>query len=275
MQLGSVTLHGYADMPDPFVGLVASAVNGWRGLPGARGEGDLIPGGQGSYQSTKVLREPRSIEVRGAAVARSEHEAVAMIDALEFAVGSAPVDMWVHDSQGAWRRRVEVESVQVVGAYNRDRIRFVVDAIAADPRRYRETEQLGPVRLARKDGGLVLPSEFPWSFGSMSGGYLDIQNSGTVPMFPVLVASGGFTSVRISDLHSGRNLEFGAVAPGDSVRFDSRSKRAHVGNVDVTRDITRRGWIEIPPRSTHRITFKVAGAVGSPQLSASFQIGAW
>lgn len=198
-----------------------------------------------------------------------------MLDALEYEIGGQPVDMWVHDAQGAWRRRVEVEAVQVVGAYNRNRIVFAIDALAADPRRYRERETLGPVGLAEKDGGLILPSAFPWEFGSTSGGYLDIQNTGSVPLLPTITVSGGFTSVQVSDLGSGRQLAFGAVAENGAVRFDSRARRAYVGNIDVTREVLRRGWIEIPARSTHRIAFRVAGAVGSPMLSASFEIGAW
>lgn len=274
MQLGSVTLHGYAEMLDPFVGLAVSAVNGWRGLPGARGSSDPIPGAHGSYQSARVLREERSIEIRGAAIALTESAALAMLDALEAAVAGVPVAMWVTDEQGSWVRFVEVETVQVIGNYASNRVRFAIDAIASDPRRYSAEEFVGPIELPKQVGGLTFPAAFPWTFGTKSGGTAELHNRGTADLFPKLEVSGGsFDSVTISV--GGSRIEFGSLSEGQTLVVDSKQRRAFVDGVDVTRELLKREWPSLKPGETQTVSFACESATGDPTLVIWFQIGAW
>lgn len=270
VELGGVTLHGYADTPDPFAGLVVTAVNGWRGLSGARGDNDPVPGAHGSYGAARLLRESRSIEVRGAAVAASEFDAVSMLGDLEAAISDEPVEMWVHDAQGAYSRVVEVEALQIIGAYNRDRIIFAIDAIAPDPRRYRAWQQLGPVGLPQREGGLELPSEFPWSFGIRSGGTLELKNVGSVEMLPVLMVSGGFDAVTVDV--GGRLLMFGEVREGETLVLDSVQRRAFLGGRDVTAQLLRREWPRVPAGDTQTVRFACTNP-SSPTLAARYRIG--
>ena len=271
MQLGSVMLHGYAEMPDPFAGLAVSAVNGWRGLPGARGDSDPIPGAHGNYGSTRVLREQRSIEVRGAAIAASEFEALAMIDALEAELAGSVVEMWVSDAQGAWRRTVEVETVQIVGAYNHHRVRFAVDAIAPDPRRYRAVQTAGPVLLPVHEGGLVLPLAFPWNFGNTIIQQIALNNTGQVPLLPVIRLDGAADAVTVRG--GPRRIEFGEFS--GSLTFDVRERRAHLNGADVTRWMLRRDWPVVAAGDVSVFYFEATNPSTDLQMTVDYEIGAW
>lgn len=269
--LGDIVLHGYADMPDPFSGLAVTAINGWRGLPGARGRNDSIPGGQGEYQSTRVLREGRSIEIRGAAIAATEFEAISLVDELEAAVAARPIEMWVFDADGAWSRIVEVQVVQIVGAWNRDRIVFAIDAYASDPRRYRPLSVLGPARLPVQVGGLVLPRAFPWDFGVSNIQMIEVENVGDVDILPRLVVEGSADAITIRG--GARSLEFGGF--DGTLVFDSRERRAWLNGTDVTRSVLRRDWPVVSPGAVDQFYFEAEEPSEDIHLTVEYRIGAW
>lgn len=270
VELGGVTLHGYAEAPDPFSGLVVSAVNGWRGLSGSRGENDPIPGAHGSYEAEILLRESRSIEVRAAAVASSEEAALAMVDAVEAAVAGQPVEMWVWDAQGAWRRSVEVETVQIVGAYNRDRVQFAIDAIAPDPRRYQAVETVGPVGLPTLDGGLILPKAFPWDFGTLHRDVALVYNRGTIPLLPVVTVTGSADELIVRG--GSYRMVYGEFS--GTLVFDSRERRAWLNGSDVTRMMLLRGWPVIQRGETAAFDFEALAPSPGINLTVSYEIGA-
>lgn len=270
VELDGVTLHGYADMPDPFAGLAVVSINGWRGLPSARGSNDSIPGAHGSYGGTRVLRESRSIEVRGAAIAATEFEAVAMIDALEAEVAERPVTMWVHDTHGAWSRLVEVEAVDIVGAWNRNRILFAIDATAADPRRYRPLTIGGPVSLPTQTGGLILPRAFPWDFGVSNRQIFDLVNDGDIPVFPTLRITGSADSITV--FGGAQRLVFGQFS--GTLVFDSLQRRAWLNGTDVTREVLRRDWPVVPIRGTSAFYFEAVEPSLDIEMTVEYLIGA-
>lgn len=271
VELGGVTLHGYADMPDPFVGLAVTAVNGWRGLPGSRGDNDPIPGAHGSYEADVLLRESRSIEVRAAAIALSESAALAMVDEVEAVLAGRPVEMWVTDAQGAWRRSVEVETVQIVGAYNRDRVQFAIDAFAPDPRRYQAVETVGPVGLPTLDGGLILPKAFPWDFGTLNRQVATVHNRGAVPLLPVITVNGSADELIVRG--GSFRMVYGEFS--GTLVFDSRERRAWLNGGDVTRQMLLRGWPVVQPGETAAFDFEVVGGSPGINLTVSYEIGAW
>lgn len=276
VELGGVMLHGYAE-EDPFEGLIVSSVSGWRGLSGVRGEGEPIPGGQGSYQQEVLLREPRSIAVKGAAVAGSESAAAALLERLERATGGIPVPMRVSDSDGIWTRIVEVELLDPDERWSTDRFTFNIDIVANDPRRYRDVETLGPIGIRDQIGGLRFPAEFPWNFGI--GGRqlrLSLTNVGSVTLYPKIIVEGGFGSVIVRDITTGGSLELPFdIPPGDEVEFDSKSSRAFYRGRDITRLMTRRQWPKIPAGATHEFDFRVTGDSGRPRMRIEYQIGGY
>lgn len=257
-------------MPDPFSGLVVSAINGWRGLPGARGSNDSIPGAHGSYGGTRVLREGRSIEVRGAAIAATEFEAVALLDALEAEVADRPVTMWVHDSHGAWSRVVEIEAIQVIGAWNRDRIIFAIDAFASDPRRYQGKLTAGPVGIPVQDGGLMLPREFPWDFGVSVRGVAEVINSGKIATLPRIIVEGSADAITIyCGVH---RLIYGTFS--GTLVFDSTQRRAWLNGADVTRFMLRRDWPVVQAETQVDISFSATEPSPETVLTVEYLIGA-
>lgn len=276
-ELGGVTLHGFAAGAGPFTGLMVSNIPGWRGLSGARGDGDPIPGANGVYETIRTLREGKSFALIGAAIADTEAEASALLATLEGAVGGAPVMMRVHDATGAWWRRVEILNLTPADRWAERRIPFVIDLFAMDPVRYRDPVTLGPVGLPSKDGGLELPEEFPWFFGGgQSKPQIVVENTGTVPLYPVIRVTGGFGGVTVRDMTGGRSLELPmAFAEGSEVVFDSRNSRALRNGREVTIAMTRRQWPVIPKGATHVFDFRVTAPSGSPQMFIDIEIGAY
>lgn len=270
VELGDRTLHGHAER-DPFSGLLVSAINGWRGLSAARGSRDSIPGAHGSYSATSLLRDERSIEVVGAAVASTEGEAIGMIDALEAELAAAPVEMRVHDASGVWSREVEVQAVTIMGRWASNRIRFAIDAVATDPVRYRDPVTVGPIGLPVRSGGLVLPSSFPWNFGSSIRPALVIENEGSVQLAPTITVIGAADSISV---HGGaQQLVFGAF--NGTLTLDAESRRAWLNSRDVTRLLTRRDWPVIKPGASAQYFFDAVNAAENTAMTVTYQIGAW
>lgn len=269
--LGSVTLHGYADGPDPWSGLLVSAINGWRGLPGSRGSSDSIPGSHGSYSATSILREERSIEVVGAAVAESEAAANAMLRSLEAEVADRPVIMRVVDTEGMWERLVEVEDLAINGRWNVDRIRFTIDAIAADPIRYRPVDIAGPIGIPVREGGLVLPDAFPWSFGEEVRSVATVDNTGDVPLYPTVILRGSANSVSVR----GGNSRIDIPAFSGELILDHERRRALLNGVDVTRALTLRQWGFIPAGGRADFEFIPVNPASDLLMMIEFKIGAW
>ncbi|GAB2567528.1 hypothetical protein [Leucobacter ruminantium] len=270
-ELGGVRLHGAPAGPDPFSGLMLSRLIGWRGLPGARGESDAIPDGNGDYAREVVLREGRSMELRGAAIGATAYDAALMLDELEAAIGGRTVELRVCDSTGEWTRMVEVEMATPAEAWNRPRVPFALDLIAPDPIRYRDPVALGPVGLPVREGGLRLPKAFPWNFGTSIQPSVLIVNEGTAPVFPVVRVVGAASALVV---HGGpRRVEVGSFS-GELV-IDNRDRRVWLNGADVTRYAVRRDWHEIPAGGTAEFFFVASGPSPDLVMTVEYQIGVW
>lgn len=270
MTLGDQILHGYAEA-DPFAGLMVSQVNGWRGLPGSRANGDMIPGGQGSYALTGILREPRSIEVVGAAIAASEAEALQLLRQLEAELGVEPVEMRVLDDSGEWSRTVETEAVSIIGQFNRGQIRFSIDLIAPDPRRYQTWLVSGPAGLPVRTGGLILPSAFPWHFGTYEFPVATIENVGDVEILPRISLRGSASGVVV--IGGPQRLEYGSFS--GELLFDADDRRAWLNGADVTQYMIRRDWPVVGPGEISNFYFEAISPSPDLSLMVQYRIGAW
>lgn len=274
-EIGGVRLDG-APTEYPYRGLMLSRLPGWRGLPGARGSLDPVPGAHGAYSATEVLRDPRSMEIRGAAVGETAGVASQLLGDLESALAEKVVELRVSDTDGVWSRMVEVEAFTPAETWNRPRVTFTIDLIAPDPLRYRDPVTVGPLGRQKVVGGLRFPGRFPWSFGQMVGDtQLEVPNAGSVPMFPVLHIAGGFSGVTVTDRTTGRTVSFGAVARGETLTIDVKSRRASVNGRDESRRLVKRGWPVIQPESTGVFTAVYESPTGDPTLSVESCEGAW
>src|SRR5690606_29957449 len=123
--------------------------------------------------------------------------------------------------------------------------------VAPDPVRYRDPVVLGPVGLPTHDGGLVLPSAFPWNFGTTSRSVLTVDNTGDVPVLPAVTVRGSADSVTVRG--GPRVVSFGGFA--GVLVFDSAQRRVFVNGADRTRDMVLRRWPVVPAGGVHEFTF--------------------
>lgn len=275
VELLGVTMSGERE---PDSGLVWSDLEGWWGLPDARGEADAIPGAHGRFPRTTLLREARVMTLVGHIYAANNHELHEIRDKLEAELGVGSGSMIVATAAGGlWERGVEIDTLKIDPDRGKRWTKFTVDMVAPDPCRYGPTQVIGPVGLPTSTGGVRLPQRLPWNFGQTSAAArMLLTNSGALPVHPVMRVSGGFESVSIVEVTTGQRLVLESpVLPGYDVLFDSGARRAEVRGSEVTRWMNRRQWFEILPGDTHEYRFEVTGQVGDPQMWAEFKNRAW
>lgn len=260
---------GFSGATDPESGLVYRELRDWDGRPDARGGGDAIPGGQGVYARTAEYRESRAITVQAAIVTDSTSEYFEMKRRVE----SMPMfgEMRVDQGDGYWVRQVEVESIDIPDAHTRTWTPFTIDLVAPDPARYRDPVSLGPVGLPVRDGGLELPSAFPWDFGTSSRPVLTVVNDGKLPVYPVLRVTGSADSITIQG--GPRRVEFGAFS--GTLLIDNLQRRAWVNGRDVTRQLVRREWQQVPPGGTQEFFFEAVSPSADLLMTGEYRIGVW
>lgn len=260
---------GFSGSHVPEAGLVYSRLVDWDGRPSARGGGDSIPGGQGVFPRSEELRDSRAVSVEAAIVADSTDEYFAVKRRVE----SMPMfgEMRVNQGDGYWTRQVEVEQINIPDAFTMTETPFTIDLIAPDPVRYSELLTAGPAGLPVQVGGLILPSAFPWDFGTSTRPVATVVNEGSVPILPRVIMQGAADSVTV---HGGpRSLEFGAFS-GELV-FDSRERRAWRNGVDVTRDLLRRDWPVVAAGESADFFFEAEDPSSDLALTVEYRIGVW
>lgn len=251
-----------------FAELTYSNLAGWDGIPEDRGGGDSIPGGHGVYARAEVLRESRAIVLTANLIADSSErffELKRMLEALP-SVGELRVDQ----GDGVWSRQVEIQHMPIPDFHTRTITEFTIDMIAPDPVRYSDALTLGPVGLPVRSGGLVLPSAFPWNFGTSIRPTLEVVNFGSLPAYPIVRVTGSGDSLSV--MGGPRRVEFGAWA-GEFV-IDNRQRRAFLNGADVTRQLTRRDWQQVPPGQTYSFSFDAPGS-SDAQMTVDYRIGVW
>lgn len=275
IELFGATLAG---VKRPDQGLYWTDLTGWWGLPDLRGETDDKPGTHGRFVRTQYLRSSRVLTLTGHILAGSNRELMAVRDRLESKLAEGYGLMRVVTSEyGAWDRMVEIDTLDIEPDHGKHYVKFTVDMVAPDPRRYGPEQLVGPVDLPVSTGGVNLPQRMPWNFGSTTQeSRLIVSNGGAIPVYPTILVSGGFDSVTVVDITGGRRLSLQWPIPaGETLALDSGARRATMGVSDITRWMTNRQWFEILPGDTHEFRFEALGPIDSPQMWARFKIGAW
>lgn len=274
VELLGVTLSGSGG---PDAGFTWTDLEGWRGLPDARGDADSIPGGHGRFRRSKIVRESRVMTLSGAIIADDAVGLEAACARFESALAAGAGSMRVATDSGIWERWVEIDTLRIDPDHGRRWTCFVVDMIAPDPRKYGPLQTVGPAVLQVSTGGVRLPKRMPWNFGSVSAkSRLLIANSGGIPVLPRIRVEGGFSHVSVVDVTAGKRLRLEWEVPeGEELVLDCRLRRAEVRSSELTRWMTRREWFEVPVGATHELRFEVDGAVGEPKMWADFRIGEW
>lgn len=260
---------GFSGDETPDAGLIFSSLVDWDGLPEARGETDPVPGADGAYSRANIYRASRAVSVNAAIVADTVDEFLAVRRRVEAmpAQGTMRVDL----GDGFWSRHVEVQKVTIPDARAGTETEFTIDLIAPDPIRYRETVTVGPVGLPVRFGGLVLPSGFPWNFGTSFRPSVTVVNDGSVPLLPVVTVRGSADSLTV---HGGpRRIEFGAF--NGVLVIDNRERRVWLNGGDVTRQLIRRDWQSVPADGSQEFFFDAVNASPETALTVEYRIGVW
>lgn len=265
--LGGVVIDGTSPVED----VTFSDLTGWYGVPDARGSVDPIPGGHGSFKRVDVWRESLAVSIAGSLHTLSRDAAERRRDELT-AVWEAADTITVVDETGSWSTAAEVERVtfQDRGAWSPE-IPFTIDLIAPDPVRYSELLTVGPVGLPVREGGLVLPSAFPWNFGTATRPVATVANPGSLPILPRMILQGAADGVTV---HGGPwRVSYGTFA--GTLVFDSLERRAWLNGVDVTRQVIRRDWPVVDPGVSSDFYFVATAPSPDLALTVEYRIGVW
>lgn len=263
--LGGVSIEGLDGV------VTFSSITGWYGVPDGRGGNDAIPGAHGSFKRADVWRESRAVTIVGALHTGSRSEAESERDHLTAAWATADL-ITVVDETGAWSTAVEVDRVgfQDRGAWS-PQIPLTIDLVAPDPVRYRDWVTAGPAGLPVQEGGLVLPSAFPWDFGTSTRPVAVAVNDGSVPVLPRITVTGSADSIIV---HGGpRRLEYGSFS--GVLVFDAVQRRAFLNGIDVTRLLIRRDWPMVPAGVSQDFYFSAVNPSTDISLIVEYQIGVW
>lgn len=269
LQLGGIFMDGGAGNNGFYL---RGPLTGWDALPDARGSIDSIPGADGSFEETELLRESRAISIPGVVSAGTRAEAEAMW-AHAKAMLNRKATLRVTDELGTLSSVVRVDAMTPSdhGAWA-TWIDFTIDLVAYDPVRYRDPLTLGPIGLPVRSGGLTFPAAFPWHFGDSVRPVGTLTNDGSVPVLPRMTMAGSADSVIV---HGGpRRLEFGAF--NGLLVLDSLERRAWLNGVDVTRSLVRRDWPVVPPGVSQDFFFEAVNPSPTTVLeSVVYKIGEW
>lgn len=267
LQLGGLSFEGGAGNDGYYV----RSIIGWDELPDARGSFDAIPGADGSFPPEEVFRESRVITIGGVMSAGTRLE-VEVLRARMMAALKGRATLRVSDELGTLSSDVRVDKVRPdnEGTWQ-TWIDFTIDLEAPDSIRYRDPVVLGPIGLPVRSGGLVLPSAFPWNFGTSIRPLVTVDNSGKVPTFPIVRVQGSASGITV---HGGpRRIEFGAFA-GELV-IDNRARRVWLNGGEVTRQLIRRDWQSVPAESSQDFFFEASDAAPDTSMTVEYRIGAW
>lgn len=260
----------------PYEDLIWTDIQGWDGLTALRGSTDPIPGQNGNFKRSRGYRESRAMTVIGHIYSASNAEYHARKTALKSALAVTFGDLTVETtSSGRWTRYVEIENVDIPSDRGGRTTRFAVDMLANDPNRYQDLVTVGPVGPPVLIGGVRFPQSDPWNFGSSLGGVSEllIENTGGVILRPTVRVLGSFGTVTVTDLVSGRVLALTWPVSTSSV-FDNAARRTFADGANVTREMSGRQWLEIPPHGSARLTVS-AGGTPDVEMFADYRIGEW
>lgn len=232
------------------------------------------PGAPGSFAPQRSFPNDLLVSVEGQFFGETPADALAMRERLTGLYDDGlEVTMTVADDLRTTTRVVHVESVSFPWTARRE-IGYSIDARAADPRRYGDT-QSDSAALAVPGGGLAFPLVLPLDFGIVTtDGRVDTINAGTTATSTRFVVDGGdmpdgFVLINVA---TGQQVTYvGPVANSTSVVLDFAARVAFInGTAPASRFLSSPEWWQVPAGSTLQVQFLARGeTTGTPTLSAA------
>lgn len=255
-----------------FDGPTYDRLEGWIGV-----DADLRfqprPSAPGAFAPQQVYARDRLISLEGQYFGSSRADAIAMRERLlGLQNDGRPLTMTVADDLRTTSREVYVEQIAVPWTIHQE-FRYAIDVRAADPRRYAPVVEVA-TNLASAGEGLILPLEFPVTFGIAGiDGRVTIVNAGNTGTGSRFTITGtmpdGFELVNVT---TGQRITYlGPVALSASVTIDTRLRTALIEDTGPAgRFLASPEWWEVPAGSSIQVQFVARGPVSdSPIMTAA------
>lgn len=257
------------------------ALSSWYALAEVDASLTKRPNGHGVYNVDQLFTNEHRTEIPGKFFGASAAEAVTARNRLVALFNDGkPVTVTVTEGDLATSRVGTI--IDIDPQWKPDHhFTFTLVFAAFDSRRY------GVVRtvssgLPSASSGLVWPlgstdqanPAVYWNWGTAgSSGRVSFTNAGNTPTYPIiLVGAGGEFDVGFSlvEVPTGREITYSRDTVGSIIRIDNRTRRATINGGDVTGDLTRKEWFEIPPGATYEYQINTLGSVtGAPTYDLS------
>ena len=245
----------------------------WYTLTDSKSQDTPKPQSHGSFKPGRDWRSSAAISFTAAYIGDSVAECLAAAESFTAAGTGETATMQVTDDIRTTSREVSIRHVGVPDFFGYDHyeVRFAVDVLAWDPRRYSVGDAWLSTGPAQSGSGLVWPAVWPLVWPSSgSDGRLTLTNAGTGAYPPIYRLYGGFDSALITNVTTGQLIGFDHPVPdGSVVEINTRTRQARIDNQsDVSRFLTWRQWWDVPASSSIVIQFDATASVGTPHLEA-------
>lgn len=243
------------------------ALSGWYSTPDAKVETTERQGGHGAHDVTgeMVLYSARTVTIDLLAMGYSRSETLAVVEQVQRMAGKV-ITMRVVDG-GRDTYATGYISTEWAAARYEGVQQGGITVVCPDPRRY--STQAAEATLAPVTGasgglmfdestGVLLTQPVQFHGETESGNSATLANAGTSTAYPVITVSGRWPQgVTIS--HSGGQLAYGAAVNSQALVLDCKSRTASINGVDVTRNLTSRGFPQVEPGGDIRLSCLSAG----------------
>lgn len=245
------------------------ALDGWYSTPDTKVESTERQSGHGAFNITDdmVLYSARTVTIDLVALGADRAEVMGIMERVQRMAGQM-VRLRVADADRDTYATGYIELGWDAARYSNART-GTITVVCPDPRRYAteaHTAQMAPGvstggGLVFDGSGCMLVNPVTFYGDSENGNTCTLENGGTSTAYPVIIISGRWPDgVTIS--HGGGQLAYGAAINWQTVELDCLSRTASINGVDVTRNLTSRGFPTVEPGETVRLSCMSAGTGG-------------
>jgi hypothetical protein len=269
--LGAGTAYGWRQL------------DGWRDLPGIDSGNVPKPAQHGAW-SGRALAQERTITFTALARALvADFPAVvqALSSATVLAEDGAEEPLVV--STLAEKRlvfgQITNRAMPIDKAYRIGHGNATLQWTCADPRIYSLAAHSTPIPQPASGGGLVYPLTYPLTYGAAAeSGSRQLVNAGDVPTSPVLTIAGPCSVPSVTNITSGRTIEFGlTLAASEALIVDTGAGTVLLGGADRLSSLTARSVpveaFELAP-GTNEIAYRAQSFTGGAVCTVTWR-DAW
>jgi hypothetical protein len=249
-------------------GIDVRTIKGWWSTPDSKVSMTARESGDGSHdvEGRSVLYASRTVTIECVAHGRNRTEVERQIESLLWmAHGLVRLRVVDEDSDTCVEGFVTVEVK--AGKATRNEEDVTVTVRCPRPERLSTNVSAGFMKPSSQGfGGLVYDSgvlRYPLQYGDGAEemrSVCTVSNKGTSEAYPVIYASGDMPNgFAITNQATGEQLVYSQPVGWSVVEIDCRSRTASVNGVDVTRNVTQRGFPTVPAGGSITLSLSADG----------------